>query len=333
MKVLLTGGRGLIGGVTARELVARGHEVTLVQRSPSEVAGLDGITERLGDIRDAEFLRTACQGVDAVIHAAALVGIVGSWADFDSVNVRGTRTVLDVARSAGVARFVYVSSPSVAHAGRALVGAGAGPADPEAVSGHYARSKAMAEQMVLAESSATFATAAIRPHLVWGPGDQQLVGRIVDRARSGRLALIDHGRALIDTTYAANVGPALVHALERVGRADVNGRAFVISNGEPRTVAELVARIVTAAGLAVPTRSVPFWAAYGGGALVEGVWRVARRRTEPPMTRFLAEQLATAHWFDQRETRRALDWAPTVSLEQGFTELGAWFQASAGVAS
>lgn len=332
MKVLLTGGRGLIGGVTTRELVARGHEVTLVQRSPSGAAGTVGVTEVLGDIRDDAFVQTACLGVEAVIHAAALVGIVGSWADFDSVNVRGTRTVLDAARNAGVARFVYVSSPSVAHAGRALVGAGAEPADPDAVSGHYARSKAMAEQMVLAESSATFATVAVRPHLVWGPGDQQLVGRIVDRARSGRLALIDHGRALIDTTYAANVGPALVQALERVGRADVNGRAFVISNGEPRTVAELVARIVGAAGLDAPARSVPFWAAYGGGALVEGIWRVASRRTEPPMTRFLAEQLATAHWFDQRETRRALGWTPTVTLEQGFVELAAWFASSAGVA-
>jgi nucleoside-diphosphate-sugar epimerase len=332
MKVLLTGGRGLIGGVIAHELLDRGHEVTLLQRTPSGLEAHERLTEQLGDIRDLSAVNQACRGMDGVIHAAALVGITGSWSDFESANVQGTQSVLDAARAAGVSRFVYVSSPSVAHSGKALVGAAAGVADPDSARGHYARSKAIAERVVLAQSSATFASAAIRPHLVWGPGDEQLVGRIVDRARSGRLVLIDHGRALIDSTYSANVGSAVVSGLERVGRADVNGRAFVVSNGEPRTVAELVTRIVAAAGLPAPTRSIPYRAAYGAGALVEGMWRISGRRTEPPMTRFLAEQLATAHWFDQRETQIALDWRPRVSLDEGFVELGNWYRTAGGVA-
>lgn len=333
MKVLLTGGRGLIGGVIAQELLSRGHEVTVIQRSPSGLSEDTGVIEVLGDIRDEGTVTRAMQGIDAVVHAAALVGIVGSWAQFESINVDGTRTVLESARAAGVNRFVYISSPSVAHSGRALVGAQAGVADPDSASGHYARSKAVAERFVLESSSQHFAALALRPHLVWGPGDQQLVGRIVQRARAGRLALIDHGRALIDSTYSSNVGPAVVNAVERAGRADVNGRAFVISNGEPRTVAELVSRIVQSAGIEVSPRSVPFWAAYGAGALAEGVWRISGRNTEPPMTRFLAEQLATAHWFDQRETRQALDWTPTMSMEDGFVELAAWFESTRGVAS
>jgi nucleoside-diphosphate-sugar epimerase len=332
MKVLLTGGRGLIGGVIAQELVARGHEVTVLQRTPSGLDLHERLTEQLGDIRDPSVMNHACKGMDGVIHAAALVGITGSWSDFESVNVQGTQSVLDAARLAGVSRFVYVSSPSVAHSGRALVGAAAGVAEPDSVRGHYARSKAIAERMVLAQSSATFAAVAIRPHLVWGPGDEQLVGRIVDRARSGRLVLIDHGRALIDSTYSTNVGSAVVSGLERVGRADVNGRAFVVSNGEPRTVAELVTRIVSAAGLPAPSRSIPYPAAYVAGAVVEGVWRLSGRRTEPPMTRFLAEQLATAHWFDQRDTQQALDWRPEVSLDEGFAELRNWYVRAGGVA-
>ena len=166
---------------------------------------------------------------------------------------------------------------------------------------------------------------AIRPHLVWGPGDTQLVGRIVDRARQGRLAIVGTGAALIDTTYIDNAVDAIVAAVDRVPQ--LAGRALVVSNGQPRTVRELLSRIVTAAGLPPPQFRVPATAAKAGGRVVEEVWERRGLETDPPMTSFLAEQLATAHWFDQRETRRALGWTPAVTLEDGFTRLTEWFAA------
>ena len=169
-------------------------------------------------------------------------------------NVDGTANLLAAAREAGVSRFVHVSSPSVAHAGAALVGAGAAPADPDRAHGPYARSKAVAERLALATSG--LPVVAVRPHLVWGPGDTQLVGRIVERARSGRLAVVDAGAALIDTTYVDNAVSALVAALDRAPA--LAGQAFVVTNGEPRPVAELVARICAAAGVPAPTRHVPY---------------------------------------------------------------------------
>jgi nucleoside-diphosphate-sugar epimerase len=212
-----------------------------------------------------------------------------------------------------------VSSPSVAHSGRPLVAAPAGIADPSRTRGHYAHSKAIAELDALAARTAEMAVVAIRPHLVWGPGDTQLIGRIVDRAKRGRLVLVNGGSALIDTTYVDNAATALVAALDRAG--DVTGQAFVVSNGEPRTVAELLARICRAAGVPGPTRSVPAPVATTAGSVVEHVWSRWDRDGEPPMTRFLAEQLATAHWFDQRRTREALRWKPHVSLAEGFDRL------------
>ncbi|NHC16356.1 NAD-dependent epimerase/dehydratase family protein, partial [Motilibacter deserti] len=156
---------------------------------------------------------------------------------------------------------------------------------------------------------------------VWGPGDTQLVARIVDRARSGRLALVGSGSALIDTTYVDNAAGAMVAALDR---ADVaHGEALVVSNGEPRTVAELFERICRAAGAPPPRLHVPFPVAAAGGALVERVWSRLGRQDDPPMTRFLAEQLATAHWFDQRRTRSLLAWEPQVPLAEGFARLAA----------
>jgi 2-alkyl-3-oxoalkanoate reductase len=318
VKVLVTGASGTLGAATALALAARGDPVTVLQRRP---AGL-GLPEVLADVADAEAVRAAAAGQDAVIHLAAKVGDSGRWPEYASANIAGTRSVVAACRSAGVSRLVHVSSPSVAHAGSSLVGVGAGPADPARARGAYARSKAAAEQVALAANGPSLTVTAIRPHLVWGPGDQQLVGRIVERAHAGRLVLVGTGAALMDSTYTDNAVAALLAALDRAEVAA--GRALVVSNGEPRPVAELLAGICVAAGAPVPRRHVPPRLAYAAGLVAEGLGRVQRR--EPPMTRFLAEQLSTAHWFDQRETRTVLAWTPAISLDEGFDRLAAAYR-------
>jgi nucleoside-diphosphate-sugar epimerase len=301
----------MLGAAVARALAARGDAVTVLQRRPSGLP-LPEVRADLGD--PAARLADAVDGHDAVVHLAAKVDVVGPWREYERTNVAGTRALLAAARSAGVGRFVHVSSPSVAHAGSALVGAAAAPADPARARGHYARSKALAEQVALGAATAGLAVVAVRPHLVWGPGDPQLVGRIVARARAGRLPVVGTGAALVDTTYVDNAVDALLAALDRAPR--VAGRALVVSNGEPRPVAELVASICAAAGVAPPRFAVPARVARAAGAVVELV-----ARHDPPMTRFLAEQLSTAHWFDQRATRAALGWIPRVGLDEGFARL------------
>ncbi|MCP4304160.1 MAG: NAD-dependent epimerase/dehydratase family protein [bacterium] len=319
MRVLVTGGTSLVGSHVARLLKDRGDDVVLFQRG----SGPAGYEQRLGDVSDAGAVTAAVAGIDAVVHMAARVGIVGSWAEFEDTNVNGTANLIAASWAEGVSRFVYVSSPSVAHTGESLVGADAGVATPDAVRGHYSKSKAQAELLALEASGPSFPVLALRPHLIWGPGDNQLVGRIVERARQGRLATIGTGMALIDTTYVSNAASAIVAGLDRA--PEVEGRALVVSNGEPRPVAELVSRIVRAAGLEPPRLKVPYAVAKAGGRAVERVWDRTERDAEPPMTSFLAEQLATAHWFDQRETRRALQWEPEVSLAAGFENLQEWF--------
>jgi nucleoside-diphosphate-sugar epimerase len=247
------------------------------------------------------------------------VSLAGAPADFEAVNVQGTRTLLEAARAAGVPRLVFVSSPSVAHSGSSISGSDALPADPAHARGNYARTKAAAEVLALAADSADLRVVAVRPHLVWGPGDTQLIERIVDRARAGRLPLLGHGAALIDTTYIDNAADAIAAALERVDA--VHGNAYVITNGQPRPVAELLAGICAAAGVRAPAWSVPAGVARAAGSVIESVWRVFPGADEPPMTRFLAEQLSTAHWFDQRRTRADLRWSPTVSLDEGLERL------------
>lgn len=325
MKVLVTGASGFLGQATAAAVRDAGHEVRTFQRRPS---GVPGVQDVAGTMTDDAAIARAVDGVEAVVHLAAKVSLAGDPADFARVNIEGTRSLLQAARAAGVGRFVFVSSPSVAHTGSSLVGADAGPAEPSRARGDYARTKAAAELLALDTDAPDFAVVAVRPHLVWGPGDTQLVGRIVERARAGRLPLLDSGAALIDTLYVDNAATAMVAALEHVTDDGVHGNAYVVTNGEPRPVADLLAGICTASGVRPPQWHVPAAVARAAGSVVEAVWRVRPGEDEPPMTRFLAEQLSTAHWFDQRRTRRDLRWSPSVSIDEGLERLRAAAQAS-----
>lgn len=325
MKVLVTGATSLLARTVVEQLLARGDEVVCLQRGAVTLA-VDHIA---ADIRDADAVRRAAAGCDGIIHAAAKVGVVGAWEDYRSTNVDGTANVIDAARAAGIGRVVHVSSPSVAHGGSSIAGLGAEPPVFGRKNAHYAESKALAEQLALAANSADLAVVAIRPHLVWGPGDTQLVGRIVDRARSGRLALVGGGAALIDTTYVSNAAESLVTALDMVKPgARCAGRAYVIANGEPRQIRDLVAGMCAAAGVPFEPKDVPLAVARFAGSVIERAWRIARPDTEPPLTRFLAEQLGTAHWFDPRPALVDLGWTPRVSIDEGLRALAEWYQAS-----
>lgn len=320
MNVLVTGASGFLGRAVAAELVSAGHNVRTLQRRPSHVAGA---TDTLGSIADAQAVAQALDGVEGVVHLAAKVSLAGDPDQFRIINVDGTRTVLDAADHAGVSRFVQVSSPSVAHSGSALAGVGAEVASPEYARGDYARTKAQAELIALERNGPNMHVLAIRPHLVWGPGDTQLVERIVDRARRGRLPLLNGGTALVDSTYVDNAASGIAAALHHAHTA--HGHPYVLTNGEPRPVGELLAAMCLAAGVRAPHWSIPASVARAAGSLVERVWSVRPGEDEPPMTRFLAEQLSTAHWFDQRDIRQALNWSPSVSLDEGLKRLAAYY--------
>ncbi len=323
MRVLVTGASGMLGRAVADTLAAGGAEVTVLQRRPSGAP----YREVLGDITDPRIQQQAVAGQDAVVHLAAKVDVIGPWEEYRRTNIEGTRGLVEAARTGSVTRFVQVSSPSVAHAGSSLAGVAAGPADPQRARGNYARSKAAAEQLALAADGPELMVTALRPHLVWGPGDTQLIGRILQRAQAGRLPVLGRGTSLVDTTYVTNAAEATVAALRRA--ETVRGHALVVTNGEPRPIGELIADICRAGGAPPPHRHIPAGVAWAAGAAVEGAMLLSRLTpgvpeiTEPPLTRFLAEQLSTAHWFDQRHTRQLLDWTPRISLDEGLRLLAA----------
>ena len=325
MKVLVTGTGSLLLGGIASELVRRGDDVVCLQRRATTFDGHQNAHEVLADICDADAVALAAQGCDAIIHGAARVGVVGSQKDFYDTNVLGTQKVLRAAEKHNIERLVFVSTPSVAHTGESLIGAPAGEAEIGRSRSHYAETKAIAERTVLNARNEHLAVVAIRPHLVWGPGDTQLVGRIVDRAASGRLAVIGTGNALVDSTYIDNAVSAHIAALDalHIG-SDCDGKAYVVSNGEPRTVNELIRSMCESAGIPFEPRHLSLALGVRLGSIIERLWPLLRS-SEPPLTRFIAEQLGTAHWFDQRAVQQDLQWTPKVSLDEGFQQLAQWF--------
>lgn len=312
MRICVTGASGLLGSGVARALVEQGHHVTTLQRRPS---GVDGAQDVLGSVTDPACVEGALTGAEAVIHLAAKVSMAGDSAQFDRVNIDGTRTVVEAAQVAGVKRFVHISSPSVAHTGSSIIGDGAQPANPQTARGDYARTKAQGEIIALNADSDAFPVIVLRPHLMWGPGDTQLTERVIERAKQGRIPILGSGTPLIDTLYSTNAVDAILAALEVVPHT--HGEALVVTNGQPRPVGELLNRIAVAGGAAPIRLHVPAGAAKVAGSAIETVWNLTEHDDEPPLTHFLAEQLSTAHWFDQRRTREALNWTPAVSIEQG----------------
>jgi len=324
MKILVTGGGGFLGQALCRGLCARGHEVVSFNRGRYAELDALGVQQLQGDLASADAVQAAAKDCDAVFHNAAKAGAWGAYASYHAANVVGTRNVLDACRAHGITRLVYTSSPSVTHRATHPVEGGTADTVPygEHLKAPYAATKRIAEEDVLAANDATLATVALRPRLIWGPGDNQLLPRLVERARAGRLRLVGDGSNRVDTTYIDNAAQAHFDAFDALQPgAPCAGRAYFISNGEPRTMRETVNALLAAAGAPRVEKALPFPLAYAVGCIAESLWHVLPLRGEPPLTRFLVEQLATTHWYDMGPARRDFGYVPRVSFDEGLRRL------------
>lgn len=327
VKVLVTGGGGFLGGAIVKRLLERDWDVHAFQRGSYPQLVQAGVTVHRGNLADAEGLRLAIRGCDLVIHTAAKAGVWGSYREYHQANVQGTQNVLDACLRAGVARMVYTSSPSVCFTGRDENGINESAPYARRYLAHYPRTKAEAERLVLKANSRQLATVALRPHLIWGPGDPHLVPRVLERARRGKLRMVGTRENLVDSTYIDNAAQAHVLAADKLSpAAQCAGKAYFISNGEPLPMRDLLNRILAAGGLEPVEKSISPQAAYAAGFVFESVYKLLRIKHEPLMTRFVAKQLATAHWFDLTAARLELGYRPEVSLDVGFERLKSWLR-------
>lgn len=325
MKVLVTGGGGFLGQAVVRQLLARGNEVAIINRRAYPALTARGVQAWQGDIADPRAVLKAAEGVQAIVHVAARAGPGLRRQAFYQANVVGTRNVLDACRVHGIRYLVHTSSPSVVHGGGDLENADEGLAYAEKFHAPYPETKAEAERLVLKASRGDFRACALRPHLIWGPGDNQLLPRLIEKARAGRLRLPAPDKR-IDTTYIDNAATAHVLALDELaGQGRCAGKAYFISNGEPLPVGEILSRLLEAAGEKPDIGTVNPKLAMAAAGLVEGVWRALGREADPPLSRFVVEHLSTAHWYNLSAARRDLGYEPAISISEGLERLrAAW---------
>lgn len=323
--ILVTGGRGFLGKAIVKLFLARGERVRSLARHHCPELEKLGVEQLVGDLADEALVQQAAAGCHLVCHVAAKAGVWGDYRDFYRTNVIGTRQVIAACRDQGVGRLVYTSSPSVVFDGRDMEGVDESVPYPAHFHAAYPQTKAEAEQLVLAANDTELATVALRPHLIWGPGDNHLVPRIIERGRAGQLRRIGAGTNLIDAVYIDNAAIAHVQAADRLtGGSPLAGRAYFIANNEPIPLWKLVNNILAAADLPPVSRSIPSGLAYAAGAILETVYRRLGLQSEPRLTRFVARELATAHWFDLTAARRDFGYQPLITTEEGLKRLRQW---------
>ena len=321
MKTLVTGGGGFLGSSVCRRLLNEGHEVIAYQRRPASHLAAIGIQVIEGDITDAGQLLQAAKGCQAVVHTAGKAGIWGDASEYREINFEGTANVIKTCRDQSIPFLVHTSSPSVVHSGGDIEGGDESLPIAKHFTAPYPATKALAEKIILASNRDGLRTVALRPHLIWGPGDPHLLPRLVNKSRGGKLSL-PAPEKVIDTIFVENAAQAHVMALQELqGEAKCAGKPYFITNNEPMPQGEIIQKLLAAVGISVKIRSVPTGLARAAGAVCEFSWRLLPLAGEPPITRFAVDQLGTAHWFDTSAAERDIGYVPKFTIADGLKQL------------
>ncbi len=322
MKICVTGGGGFLGRYIVEQLLTKGHSLRAFCRGAYPELDALGVEVFRGDLQDASAVRQACQGMDAVFHVAAVPGIWGKWETYHSINSVGTENIIEACRASGVPKLIYTSSPSVVYDGQPHLNGDESLPYPESYLCHYPHSKALGEKAVLAANSETLSTVALRPHLIWGPRDNHLIPRLIDRAMAGRLVRVGDGTNVVSMAYVENAAAAHVQAFESLSPASsCAGKAYFINEPEPIQLWKWVDELLALGGLPPVQRNISPGFARTVGRALEGVYTLFRINSEPPMTRFLASQLSQSHSYSIDNAKKDFGYNPAVSYEEGMERL------------
>ncbi len=331
MKILVTGGSGFLGRHLVSALEKAGYEdIVVFNRKPCEDLRSKHVSVIYGDLQDAEAVEKAMAGCDAVFHVAAKAGVWGPYSEYYRINVVGTQNVLQACLKHNVRYLVYTSSPSVVFNGQSLVNVSekVGYGNPRKMCA-YAKTKMVAERLVLrANGEKGLKTVALRPHLIWGPGDNHLIPTILKAAQQRRLFQVGNGDNWVDISYVTNVAQAHLLALKALQNASssVAGKVYFISQGDPVQLWPWLRQLLKKLGAPQPHLKMPTGIAYSFGALFELLYKLLCIKRQPPMTRFVAKELSQSHYFDISAAKMDLHYVPQISNEEGMELLVSWMK-------
>jgi 2-alkyl-3-oxoalkanoate reductase len=326
MKIFITGGGGFLGFAIVRQLCEQGHEVVSFSRGVYPALDELGVTHIRGDLSDYTTLKRAMMGCEVVFHVAAKTGIWGKYKDFYEANVVGTKNVLQACRELGIRNLVFTSSPSVIYDGRNSEGNNEALPYPPAYTAHYPKTKAIAEKLIMAANGAFLKTVSLRPHLVWGPGDQHFLPRLFEKAKTGRLRILGNSPNLVDCIYISNAARAHLQAFAQLlsDPDRVEGKTYFISQGNPIPIAHLINRLLDTGGHPPVNKHIHPFVARSAGRVLETVYRFFDISAEPAITLFLAQQLSTAHWYNISAAQNDFGYTVEISLDEGMEKLREW---------
>jgi len=328
-EILVTGGGGFLGKAIVKQLVENGETVTSFSRGYYPELKALGVKQIQGDLGDRDAVTNALEGMDLVFHVAAKAGVWGRYNEYYVPNVLGTKNIIDACRLHQVGRLVYTSSPSVVFDGHDMEGVNESVPYPAKSHNNYTKTKTIAEKEITQAANQGLNVITLRPHLIWGPEDPHLVKRIVERAH--KLVRVGNKNSFVDTIYIDNAAEAhILAAKSLLEKPELSGKIYFISNSEPVPIWDIVNGILQAAGLDPITKTVPHKLVWTVGAVLEFVYKVFMLKGEPVMTRFVADELATAHWFDITAAKTDLGYIPRVSIQEGLSRLQQWMREGKG---
>jgi len=325
MKILVTGGGGFLGFAIVKQLIAKKHQVFSFSRN--RYSHLDNlhVTQISGDLSNLVAVDNAVASMDVVFHTAAKPGVWGNYSDFYSTNVTGTENIIEACRNHHIKQLIYTSSPSVIFDGHDMEGVDETVPYPGSYHAHYPETKAQAEKCVVQASRNGLQTIILRPHLIWGPGDNHLVPRII--SRSDKLAKIGSKQNMVDTIYIDNAAHAHVLAYEKLmENPELSGNIYFISQDDPIPVWDMINHILEAGGKKKITKTIPRYAAMTVASLMEFTYKTLRIKKEPRLTRFVVKELSSSHWFDINKAKHDLGYFPKISTEEGLKHLSEWLR-------
>lgn len=330
MKILVTGGLGFVGHALVKKLLSQGHEVHALGRTlnPPSTKLVHGLEYHSHDLANEPIQAPWFEGTDTVFHVAAKAGVGGRYETFRQANLTATENLLQASRQNGVTQFIYTSTPSVTFSTLPIRGGDESLPYSREVFSPYASTKALAEQAVLSEHNTNgMRTLALRPHLIWGMGDPHLLPRVISRHRAGKLKIVGDGENLVDLTHLDNVVHAHLCALRSMLTNNLlGGHAYFIGQNEPVPLWKWLNEVFFEIGLPHLKKSVSYRSAYCLGYMLELFWDLFDLASDPPMTRFVACQLAHDHWFSSSAAERDLGYRPVITMADALQKTLPWLK-------
>ncbi len=327
MTVLVTGGGGFLARYIVEQLLARGDTVRSFARGDYPELTAIGVECVRGDLRNADDVQAACKDIDTVFHVASLAAIWGKYQTFYDINVTGTENIIAGCRANGIGKLVYTSTPSVVFPMGDLEGVDESQPYPDKYLAHYPATKMLAEKAVLQANDESLATCALRPHIIWGPRDNHIIPLLTERAKTGKLVRVGEGKNLVDLTYVENGAQAHLQAADHLAPGSaVAGKAYFISDGKPANMWNWIDDLLTRLGLPLPTKHISASTAVRLGGIMECIYKLFPFLGEPRLTRFIASNFATSHYFDITRAREDFGYDPQVDNEEGLRRTIAWYQ-------